>query len=389
MLPFFWTLELSRAGPEAVFPRPLFGDLLKEVKAADYVEVTLVERWDRFVQGASPFAAFAEMLEKRGLPYRLRLTGFYPISEADLGQRLARLRHLEEVEVEMARPAPPADDDPRAPEPLDGWIGWGVPVSATLPFTVDLLEDVEDVVDRLVTAGMRRVRFDRLAPRETAALDEEDVRQITGRVTTIYHEGHPVAIRGCLPFCHTPALFQACGGGVYSVHLEPDGTARPCRYGPTTFGNVNGAPLRYLWNSAAVARWQDGQAEACQTCPVFHSCRSGCRALLSEGFPDPLIVGFKRRHMPAPIDHPLSLDETLQVEVRARRCHYKFGDFLVHSGRVVPVAPRWSRLLESLEKKPSSLREVRLTQGEEAVRLLFSLYLEGAVRLHPASEVAP
>lgn len=360
MLPLRWTIDRVPG-----FDPSFFRELVRELRRGEFAEVRLL------VAGLEGLDPFAGILEERGIPFVVTLVS-RPPREVGAGA-LARYLQLKRVEVEMGGPQDLESLDVRA------LVDWGLPLWVSLPLSEELTENLEGLVQEAVSAGVERFLFDRLAP-GAGLPGEGPLKELGSRISTLYQEGWPVAIAGCFPYCHTPALFANCGAGVSSCVIRGDGGCYPCRHSPEPLGNLREAPLRYLWNSEAFASWAGQRAEECRECPLFTSCRSGCRAALGRGVPDPLIRGFKLRLRPSPILHPFRVDESLRVSLRARRCHYRQGDLLVAEERVAAVEPEWAELLQAAEGGAVTVGEVRSRHGEEGLRRLFSLYLDGFVR---------
>jgi len=340
--------------------------ILKELKREEFARFTLFFDSTSTVQRVLDAA---DALERRGLPYELVFTESAPVG--DLGPSLAALRFLEEVSVET-----------------DGlecdlatvaatWIRWDVPVHLQMPLSEARIDDLEAVAENALGRGFSSVRFQRLSP-ESKDLSDATYRELTSRLATMLQEGWNVAIGGCLPYCHTPLLFNACSGGVHACVIRKDGGVYACRFATKPLGMLDEAPLRWIWNASAVSDFQAGRGAKCDACPLFSACRSGCRGADVD---DPLIKGFKSRQLTGAVPEQLTMDQDLRVRLRGRRCACPSGDLLVSGRRVMPIEPRWSWLMGHLEKGDLRLRDVRSSYADEGMSLVFNLYLDGFVRM--------
>lgn len=122
-------------------------------------------------------------------------------------------------------------------------------------------------------------------------LPPNSIAQAVQQLEHLRATGACIQFGTCIPSCLIPSSSTGCLAGTASCTIDPWGHVRPCNHAPHIAGHILHDSLQTIWHSPTMHHWRNMIPPACQSCPMFATCRGGCRAdaVLNSTHQDPLI----------------------------------------------------------------------------------------------------
>lgn len=257
----------------------------------------------------------------------------------------------------------------------------GFDTGASILFTAQSPEHIDDLTNEALDGGASLVIFERACPSEQEKLDLDNFKRGAAQIYELRQLGTEVALSGCFPNCFSQGDIPSCLAGTVSCSVTPEGTLRPCRYA----SNVNclnlvSSSLTEAWQSQAFEKWRLITSETCQGCAKCNLCPGGCLLYAYESNSeksDPLIFG-------KVAEETILQEVTLEDELCPVPCYNvreeSFGWLLMRGSRVIPVSSKAGPILARFTGEVT-LGEIEQEFGSGALSFIYSLYVRGFIEL--------
>lgn len=259
----------------------------------------------------------------------------------------------------------------------------GLNVTTNTVITKHNYSEVGEVAGLARELGARCAVFNRYLGQPLLDIEptEQELQIAIRELEGLGKNGARVKFGNCIPQCFYPSSSTGCLAGVAYCTIDPWGNVRPCNHAPLVVGNLLSQSVDEVWHSEGMQQWRGLIPTPCARCLELSKCHGGCRAMamLRGSEKDPLVREpiLDRQREP---NEELVLYKNAKPTCRFAVRPQKFGYILICGGRVVPVSHEAKLILDAFDGT-TTLHEIRMRFGQEALNFVGSLYKKGFVEL--------
>lgn len=271
-----------------------------------------------------------------------------------------------------------------------------IPAQANVVISQYNYDKLEEIIDLSFSLGAIGVAVNRLLHgRENSfkvmASEEQLVTAIntTEKLRKGKYQNY-IIYGNCIPHCFYSSAAMGCTTGTTFATIDPFGNLKPCNHAEYVAGNIIKDGLLKCWRSDLMRQWRSFLPDDCKICSGRLNCRGGCRALAFKYGKDPLMKNKLERIKEERRAPEVKINKYIRPRLKVNKTRKEASGYLllgVSDNDFSIVTEESYDFLNNLDKF-TNIEEIHRQKGEDAVRLIYSLYNRGMIIFDNTAEKA-